>query len=271
MTGEGESATERGSVSVARAFDVISTVYDTTRDPLAASTFDALARSLRAEGVHNLLEVGVGTGRVAAPLARSGFQVTGVDASRGMLSRARTKGLPGLVRGSAYRLPFRDRCFDAALFVHVLHVLDDPERALGEAGRVAPPRQLALVHPVPRPANGPPSPESVRKMFFEELRARGVAVQDRGGPVRRERELLARHPPDRLEVLAERDVTEPVARRLDRLAKPRAHGWSLHIPAVTMEEVAASVRERLGATELTYHQIEALAVWSPAPTNAAPP
>ena len=38
-----------------------------------------------------LLELGVGTGRVAIPLAKAGFQVTGIDVSREMLATARAK------------------------------------------------------------------------------------------------------------------------------------------------------------------------------------
>ena len=38
-----------------------------------------------------ILELGCGTGRLLAPLARQGYRLTGVDASRAMLDRARQK------------------------------------------------------------------------------------------------------------------------------------------------------------------------------------
>ena len=48
----------------------------------------ALARSC---GGGRVLELGVGTGRLALPLAAQGFAVTGIDASAGMLDRLRAK------------------------------------------------------------------------------------------------------------------------------------------------------------------------------------
>ncbi len=54
--------------------------------------YENLAR--RSEGP--VLELGVGTGRVAIPLARAGFEVWGIDASEAMLARARCKAGPAL-------------------------------------------------------------------------------------------------------------------------------------------------------------------------------
>ncbi len=52
--------------------------------------YENLAR--HAEG--SILELGVGTGRVAIPLAEQGFDVWGIDSSEAMLDRARTKASP---------------------------------------------------------------------------------------------------------------------------------------------------------------------------------
>lgn len=54
------------------------------------SFYDNLAR--RSKG--SILELGVGTGRVAIPLAEQGRDVWGIDASKAMLDRARTKASP---------------------------------------------------------------------------------------------------------------------------------------------------------------------------------
>ena len=54
--------------------------------------YEHLAR--RCEGP--LLELGVGAGRVAIPLARAGFDVWGIDSSEAMLARARCKAGPAL-------------------------------------------------------------------------------------------------------------------------------------------------------------------------------
>ena len=50
-----------------------------------------------------LLELGCGTGRLLVPLARAGFEITGVDLSEGMLQVARGK-VAGLGRAAAGRI-----------------------------------------------------------------------------------------------------------------------------------------------------------------------
>ena len=69
-----------------------------------------------------VLELGSGTGRVIAPLARTGLQVVGIDRSPEMLTRARRRvrrlgraSRVGLVRGDMTALPF-----DVAAFAGVL-------------------------------------------------------------------------------------------------------------------------------------------------------
>jgi SAM-dependent methyltransferase len=246
---------------VAQQFDQISLVYDETRDPLGPETLDALAKELRAAGIGSLLEVGVGTGRVAVPLRQLGFSVVGIDASRGMLARARGKGLDRLVRGSAYGLPFRPQSFDAALFVHVLHVLDEPERALEQAARVSRRGILALVHPDRGREPDAEGPESVRLLLRRAVEAQGFAVSRSGGPPqRKERELLARHPPSRLVRLSEKLVEERLSDRLDRLAR-RGNRHLLHVPPEVMARAVEQVRGEVGDRRVSYRRVEALALW----------
>lgn len=75
-------------------------------------------RRLAAQTQGPILEIGCGTGRIAAPLARDGHQVIGVDLSLSMLRRAlqRRERLPRVARprlqllqGSFYQLPLRSR------------------------------------------------------------------------------------------------------------------------------------------------------------------
>ncbi len=77
------------------------------------------------------LEIGVGSGRFAAPL---GVQV-GIDPSRAMLDRARARGLE-VLEGIAEDLPFVDDSFDHALVVTTLCFVDSPDAMLAEARRV---------------------------------------------------------------------------------------------------------------------------------------
>jgi len=69
---------------------------------------ERLARLLPA-GAH-VLEVGIGSGRVAVPLAAQGVPVTGVDISPRMLERLRRRN-PGVgaVLAEAAALPFSSR------------------------------------------------------------------------------------------------------------------------------------------------------------------
>ncbi|MDN5699623.1 MAG: class I SAM-dependent methyltransferase [Kocuria sp.] len=55
----------------------------------AGPTVDMLCQVF--EGAQNLLEIGVGTGRVALPLARRGFQVSGTEISPHMVERLNAK------------------------------------------------------------------------------------------------------------------------------------------------------------------------------------
>lgn len=80
------------------------------------------------------LEIGVGSGRFAAP---SGVQV-GVDPSPAMLSHAVARGIE-VVEGLGENLPFATDCFDFALVVTTLCFVDAPARMLTEAHRVLKP------------------------------------------------------------------------------------------------------------------------------------
>lgn len=75
-----------------------------------------------------VLELGCGTGRVSAPLARAGVDLIGIDRSSGMLERAarrvralktrrqgRKAGSLTLVRGDIRTLPFCDAAFDLVI------------------------------------------------------------------------------------------------------------------------------------------------------------
>ncbi|MCI4372112.1 MAG: class I SAM-dependent methyltransferase [Thermoplasmata archaeon] len=250
--------------AVANDFDQISPEYDATRLPLEPATLDGIVRALRDRGVQRVLEVGVGTGRIARPLEERGFEVTGLDGSLGMMAHARGKGVRRLVRGSAYRLPFRDQAFDATLFVHVLHTLDDPPSALSEADRVGREGAFALVHPGtgsdPAPRGG--EREEGRRAFYRALAREGFPPPDRqGGPGVRERLILNIIPPNDVITLSDREVTEPLSQALGMFER-RANRHTLNVPPATLERAVASARVELGDRAVTFRRIEALARWS---------
>lgn len=80
------------------------------------------------------IEIGVGTGRFAAPL---GIKL-GLEPSKSMASLARQRGIE-VVEGEAEALPFEDGSFDFVLMVTVICFLNDEGKALSEAYRVLKP------------------------------------------------------------------------------------------------------------------------------------
>lgn len=136
---------ESGSIP----FDRAAEIYDRTRaisDAAMARTLELLSRELSGRG--RVLEVGVGTGLIALPLAALGLPVIGVDLSEPMLRKLvqKTGGrLPfALVRGDATRMPFRDGSIGGAYLRWVLHLIPDWRGALAEIVRVVRPGGVLL-------------------------------------------------------------------------------------------------------------------------------
>jgi SAM-dependent methyltransferase len=127
-------------------FDRVADRYDDTRGGSArGGRIGADVHRWLAPGP--VLEVGVGTGLVAAELAARGHPVVGIDLSLPMLARARTR-LPGRVLlADALALPFAGSTFGGVVFAAVLHLLDDVSLGLAEAARVlAPEGRVVIVH-----------------------------------------------------------------------------------------------------------------------------
>ncbi|WP_066417599.1 class I SAM-dependent methyltransferase [Halorubrum aethiopicum] len=136
-----------------RFFDRIAPLYDLVMPPASgaalAAGFDRAERP-----IDRLLDVGGGSGRAAAAL--TGPEVTVVDASLGMLRRAREARGLSAVAGDAGRLPFRDGSVDAAMVVDAFHHLPDRQAALREVARALAPggvlvvREFDPAHPLGR-------------------------------------------------------------------------------------------------------------------------
>jgi SAM-dependent methyltransferase len=102
--------------------------FDENRD-VYQSELMALRALVPAEGLG--LEVGVGTGRFAAPL---GIR-RGVEPAAALADMARKKGID-VLEGRAEALPFHTSTFDFVLMMTTICFLDDPLQALAEARRV---------------------------------------------------------------------------------------------------------------------------------------
>ena len=86
------------------------------------------------------VEIGVGTGRFAAPLGIS----VGVEPASQMAKLARQRGIV-VQEAVAEALPFADNSFDFAVMVTVICFLDDVAKAFMEAWRILKPRGTLVV------------------------------------------------------------------------------------------------------------------------------
>jgi SAM-dependent methyltransferase len=142
------------------------------------------------------LEIGIGTGRIALPLAEAGMRIVGVDISLEMLRRlvinAGPSG-PPLAVADATRLPFADHRFASAIASHVFHLIPNWTSAVDELLRVLRPGGILLASRGGRPDDGwehevnrhfyveagdPPWPPGIDRIeqLDEHLRSRGAAV-----------------------------------------------------------------------------------------------
>jgi SAM-dependent methyltransferase len=230
-----------GRVSFDRAADY----YDQTRalPPEAlGGVVELLASELAGRG--RCLEIGVGTGRIALPLAAAGQPMAGIDVSAAMLGRLMTKAggrVPFPVAlADATVLPFRNDSFGAALCVHVLHLIRRWDEAIDELLRVVRPRGVLLVD---MGGEGDPSAKALEDRF-------GVAA----GIVAAERPGLSR---SRVGELDDRLAAVGCARRLlppvpvvgeERLAEcidrleQGFYSWTWPVPEATRRSAAAETR-----------------------------
>jgi ubiquinone/menaquinone biosynthesis C-methylase UbiE len=99
-------------------------------------------------GTGEVLDAGMGPGRLCAALASRGFRVTGVDASAKMVELARERmpdSADRLLEAEIEALPFPDHSFDVAVATGVVEYVDYRESALHELARVVKPGGLVLV------------------------------------------------------------------------------------------------------------------------------
>jgi ubiquinone/menaquinone biosynthesis C-methylase UbiE len=115
--------------SVVRSFDWISRVYDNpvVQRFVYRANHDAVIAALRTHGATRIVDVGCGTGILAARIDRelSPAVVYGCDPSAGMLEKAR--GRPGEVRwiqGAAEELPLEDGTVDAVVTTEAFQFFD---------------------------------------------------------------------------------------------------------------------------------------------------
>ncbi len=130
-------------------FDRAAEFYDRTRgvDPASMRKIvSMLVPELQGRG--RCLEIGVGTGRIALPLAQAGAAMAGVDLSLAMLNRLVAKwggSCFPIAAGDATLLPFPAGTFGAGLGCHILHLIPRWREAVDELVRVVRPGGVLLL------------------------------------------------------------------------------------------------------------------------------
>ena len=123
-------------------FEKYSNVYDKWFDnhiDFYVAELEAIRQLIFPPGAEGM-EVGVGSGKFAAPL---GIKI-GVEPSEKMASKARLKGID-VHSGTAEELPFSDSRFDFVLMVTTICFVDDVIKSLREVFRVLKPGGFIIV------------------------------------------------------------------------------------------------------------------------------
>ena len=168
------------------SWDGMSESYDVSRrndNHCLAAALDELAGRFPPAQYPSLFEPGIGTGRIAIPLARRGYQVTGVDISGEMLAKLEAKlGEPGLKERVAFRqadvkeVPYGDGSFDLAVAVHLFWFVDCWKRAVAELRRIVKPSGPIVIMNTGSGAESPRLNERYKALCAE----RGDSIRNPG-------------------------------------------------------------------------------------------
>jgi ubiquinone/menaquinone biosynthesis C-methylase UbiE len=239
-----------GSVSFDRAVEY----YDRTRglSEQAAREMAALL-SVELDGRGRCLELGVGTGLVALPLAAAGVGMVGLDISGPMLGRLVEKagGRPPfpLLIGDATSLPFADDSFGGAVVRHVLHLIPEWRAAISELIRVVASGGVVLVARGGIPQAWREATDRFRAVAGEPSFAKGLEAWD---PDAMDRAFEASGARVRsLPPIIER-VSQSLGTFLEQMADGM-HSWTWEVDEPTRREATEEVRrwalERFGTLD----------------------
>jgi len=261
-------------------FDQIADVYDETRRVLNHETLNGIKEMLTKYGCHSILEIGVGTGRIAIPLIKDGYDVIGADISRRMMEKARAKGMRNLFLTEGSRVPFREMSFDATFMAHVFHLLDNPISVMTEAARVSRVGVFALLR---KRASDRWSwfyddnhilNDEVTRKFLDERRERfrkiakkyawSLDPSHRLRNWRREQEILETYPPDDLKVMSDVVVNDSIEERIARFEKG-GYSFVSRMPEEMRKEIIEEMRTSSALAQgmiQQRHEAYQLALWT---------
>ena len=133
-----------------------------------------IAELLPSETVGNLVDLGTGTGRMLELFGSLAEKATGFDLNPDMLTLARSRlqelGYSNcfVQQGDATQIPFANEDADVVIIHQVLHFLDNPIMAIGEAARIlAPNGKLIVVDFAPHDMENLRDEHAHRRLGFE--------------------------------------------------------------------------------------------------------
>ncbi|WP_246556024.1 class I SAM-dependent methyltransferase [Desulfonema magnum] len=125
--------------------------YDTDKSVSLEGRWESVLRELvSGTSGRRALDIGTGTGQFAVYLARSGFDVTGIDISEEMISLARRHAMAHQLdidfrTGDAEQPDFEDNTFDVVVSRNMLWTLPRPDKAIREWRRIMKPGGTLVV------------------------------------------------------------------------------------------------------------------------------
>lgn len=231
-------------------FDRAVEYYDQTRalpEWRHNAMIDALVRETGIKQDSRVLEIGIGTGRIAISVAEHVRRLIGVDLSVEMMNKLRLKLANthleiDIAQANARHLPFADAFFDVAYAVHVYHLVAAWRDAILDARRVLKPGGKFVVTLHKRDEN---SPNMMLRQKMREM-AKEYDVDTRRPGSQSEEEILAEivkwDPAPRIVQTAEWQEDENIAEILDELDR-QIFSESWMIPREVMDKIMPRLRE----------------------------
>ncbi|MBI5030052.1 MAG: class I SAM-dependent methyltransferase [Chloroflexi bacterium] len=237
-------------MSASLGFDRAVSYYDKSRaipDWVSSAVTDSIIELGKLTPRSRVLEIGIGTGRIALPVLKRGLPVWGIDLSLGMMAELQTKIANRdlcvtLAQADANALPFPDASFDCVYAVHVYHLVANWQKAVRDAWRTVKRGGCFLVTYHKR---DPQSPNAkLRRRLFELAKEHGIDARRPGSQSYDElRSELDKLSPTQLVEIArwlERTVT--VSQILGEISK-RLFSDTWMIPENVLPQLMPSLRD----------------------------